>query len=97
MLDRTLISTAESDHLALGATDEANLAGRIFVRGEGTRLYDHLDQVVLDFAAGILTQNVGHSHPYVTDRVIRQIKELVNVHDSSTPARDELCAKLSNV
>jgi len=89
------LPAGEADHLAHGITDEAALAGAVFSKGKGTKIYDTEGRAYLDFAAGILTQSVGHSHPYVIEAVKAQLDELTNVHDSSTPARTELCAKLA--
>ncbi|MEO1220117.1 MAG: aspartate aminotransferase family protein [Pseudomonadota bacterium] len=88
---------AEGRFLADGLTEEAQLAGRTFVRGEGTRIFDERGRSYLDLGAGILTQAVGHCHPHVTAQVQRQVAQLTNIHDSSTPARRELCALLGSM
>ncbi len=91
------LPAGEAAHLAPGITDEAALAGRVFAMGRGSFLYDVDGNAYLDFASGILTQNVGHAHPSVIAAVSAQLAALTNVHDSSTPARDALCTRLAQV
>lgn len=95
MGDQLHLPPGEAEHLAFGITDEAGLAGRVFVRGEGTNVFDHQGRAYLDFASGILTQSVGHSHPRVVAALKAQLDQLTNIHDSSTPARIDLCTRLA--
>ncbi|MEL7198821.1 MAG: aspartate aminotransferase family protein [Pseudomonadota bacterium] len=90
-------SSTEERHLAPGLTEEAQFAERVFVRGEGTRIFDEVGRSYLDFGAGILTQAVGHCHPHVTQRVQAQVGQLTNIHDSATSARGELCGLLAEL
>jgi 4-aminobutyrate aminotransferase/(S)-3-amino-2-methylpropionate transaminase len=69
----------------------------MFVRGEGSRVFDADGAAYLDFGAGILTQAVGHCHPHVTAAVQAQVARLTNIHDSDTPERARLCAMLAAV
>jgi 4-aminobutyrate aminotransferase-like enzyme len=89
------VKTIEADYLSPGISEEARLAEMAFSRGEGSRLYDVNGKAYLDFSAGIFTQNIGHGHPYLVDRLKKQIDQLWNVHDCSHPARAELCLNLS--
>ncbi|WP_240802446.1 aspartate aminotransferase family protein [Streptomyces sp. A0642] len=87
----------EARHLAPGASEEAVLARRVFTEGRGAVLTDLDGDQYLDFAAGTLTQSLGHSHPEVVAALTRQAERLWNVHDSSTPERAlffELLARL---
>jgi len=89
------VKTIEADYLAPGISEEARLADMAFVRGEGCYLYDAEGKAYLDFAAGIFTQNIGHGHPQLVERLKQQVDQLWNVHDSSHPARAQLCLHLS--
>lgn len=87
----------EAALLAPGATDEAAAGERVFDRGLGIHLTDADGNTYLDFAAGTLTQSLGHCHPEVVDALVRQASKLWNVHDSATPQRAELCELLSKL
>ncbi len=50
----------------------------LFVRGEGTRLYDAEGREYLDFAAGIAVCSLGHCHPAVTKAIQEQAGKLVH-------------------
>ncbi|OQA82853.1 MAG: Acetylornithine aminotransferase [Lentisphaerae bacterium ADurb.Bin242] len=50
----------------------------LFVRGEGTRLYDAEGREYLDFAAGIAVCSLGHCHPSVTKAIQEQAGKLVH-------------------
>jgi 4-aminobutyrate aminotransferase-like enzyme len=97
MTDAVNSYQGEKRHLAPGLTEEATLAKRVFVRGQGSRVYDHNDEIYIDFGAGVLTQAVGHCHPRVTASVQEQLARLTNIHDSSTPQRDHLCSLLASM
>ncbi|MGB3097193.1 MAG: aspartate aminotransferase family protein [Candidatus Deferrimicrobiaceae bacterium] len=51
----------------------------VFVRGEGTRLFDADGREYLDFLGGIAVVLLGHSHPGVSQAVSLQVKNLVHV------------------
>ncbi|MBO7147355.1 MAG: acetylornithine transaminase [Lentisphaeria bacterium] len=53
-------------------------ANMMFVRGEGTRLYDADGREYLDFAAGIAVCSLGHCHPAVTAAIREQAGKLVH-------------------
>ncbi|WP_027342108.1 aspartate aminotransferase family protein [Hamadaea tsunoensis] len=85
----------EAAHLAPGATDEAEAGGRVFATGAGSVLTDVDGHEYLDFAAGTLTQSLGHCHPDVVAALTRQAGRLWNVHDSATEDRAALGELLS--
>lgn len=87
----------EARHLAPGATEEAALGRRVFTMGRGPVLTDLDGNQYLDFAAGTLTQSLGHSHPEVVDALTRQAGQLWNVHDAATPHRAALCELLARL
>jgi len=41
----------------------------MFVRGEGTQLWDASGKRYLDFLSGISVTSLGHSHPVVADAI----------------------------
>jgi len=51
----------------------------VFVRGEGTRLFDADGREYLDFLGGIAVALLGHAHPGVSQAVSLQAKNLVHV------------------
>jgi acetylornithine/N-succinyldiaminopimelate aminotransferase len=51
----------------------------VFVRGEGTRLFDADGREYLDFLGGIAVTLLGHAHPGVSQAVSLQVKNLVHV------------------
>ena len=51
----------------------------LFVRGQGTELWDAQDRRYLDFASGIAVCNLGHCHPAVTRAICEQAQKLVHV------------------
>jgi len=72
---------------------------RIFVRGEGSRLWDIQDRVYLDTMSGSAgPAMVGHSHPAVTEAVARQLAKLpsTNILHESTPVI-EFCRRLAAI
>ncbi|NUT37136.1 MAG: aminotransferase class III-fold pyridoxal phosphate-dependent enzyme [Hamadaea sp.] len=80
----------EAAHLAPGATEEAAAGQRVFASGRGSVLTDVDGGEYLDFAAGTLTQSLGHCHPEVVAALTRQAALLWNVHDSATADRAAL-------
>jgi len=72
---------------------------RIFVRGEGSRLWDIRGQIYLDTMSGSAgPAMVGHSHPAVAEAVERQLRTLptTNILHESTPVI-EFCKRLAAI
>ncbi|MFD7136384.1 aspartate aminotransferase family protein [Streptomyces sp. NPDC059894] len=87
----------EARHLAPGASEEAEHGRRVFAEGKGPVLTDLDGNQYLDFAAGTLTQSLGHGHPEVVEALTAQAHRLWNVHDSATPDRAELLELLARL
>lgn len=51
----------------------------VFVRGNGTRLWDAHGNEYLDFLAGIAVVQVGHSHPKIVEAISKQAATLMQV------------------
>ncbi len=51
----------------------------MFVRGEGTRLWDSEGREYLDFLSGIAVVGAGHCHPKVADAIAEQAHQLMHV------------------
>ena len=49
----------------------------VIVRGEGTRVWDADGKEYLDFVAGWAVDNLGHSHPAVTQAIVEQAGTLL--------------------
>ncbi len=50
----------------------------LFVRGEGTELWDASDKRYLDFLTGLAVVSLGHSHPAVTEAITAQAGKLMH-------------------
>ncbi|WP_426211158.1 aspartate aminotransferase family protein [Massilia sp. TWP1-3-3] len=87
----------EQRHLASGISEEAQVGARVFASGSGDHLFDTEGNRYIDFAAGILTQSVGHCHPQVVAAMQEQIGKLWNVHDCATPGRAALGEMLASL
>lgn len=87
----------EARHLAPGASEEAAHGRRVFAEGRGAVLTDLDGNQYLDFAAGALTQSLGHTHPEVVEALTAQAGRLWNVHDSATPDRADLLDLLARL
>jgi predicted acetylornithine/succinylornithine family transaminase len=51
----------------------------MFVRGEGTQLWDSEGRRYLDFLCGLAVTSLGHAHPAVADAVAEQARTLLHV------------------
>ena len=51
----------------------------VFVRGEGTQLWDDQGRRYLDFLCGLAVTSLGHSHPAVADAIAEQARTLLHV------------------
>ena len=51
----------------------------VFVKGEGSWLYDDKGKKYLDMLAGIAVCNLGHCHPAVSDAICDQARKLIHV------------------
>jgi len=51
----------------------------MFVRGEGTRLWDDSGKEYLDFLCGLAVTSLGHAHPAVTKAIAEQASMLMHV------------------
>ena len=49
----------------------------VIVRGEGTRVWDADGKEYLDFVAGWAVNNLGHSHPVITEAIVEQAGTLL--------------------
>jgi 2,2-dialkylglycine decarboxylase (pyruvate) len=69
-------------HCFRGRLDGADVGGPVFVRGEGSVVWDVDGKSYLDFNAGQMCSALGHCHPRVVEAVARQLRTLI--HASST-------------
>ena len=51
----------------------------MFVRGDGTQLWDSNGKRYLDFLSGISVTSLGHSHPVIADAIAEQAHTLLHV------------------
>ncbi len=70
----------------------------LFTRGEGVRLFDEEGRSYLDFLGGIAVTILGHSHPKVTDAIVKQAQEILHVSNFFyIEPQVKLAAKLSGL
>lgn len=74
MTPDTIISTIDRHELNVYAR-----YGVVFVRGEGSRLWDAAGKVYLDFFCGLAVTSLGHCPPAVVDAVTAQTRQLIHV------------------
>lgn len=70
----------------------------VFVRGDGTRLFDDTGRAYLDFISGIGVVVLGHAHPGLAAAIADQAQTLI--HTSNLyfhPLQGQLAAKLSEL
>jgi acetylornithine/N-succinyldiaminopimelate aminotransferase len=70
----------------------------VFVRGQGSRVWDETGKEYLDFGAGIAVSTLGHAHPAILAALDRQARELIHVSNLyfSRP-QGELAEKLVEI
>jgi 4-aminobutyrate aminotransferase-like enzyme len=68
-----------------------------FESGEGCVLVDVDGNRYIDFSSGIYVATLGHCHPKVSEAVARHARQLMNVHDFTTPVKTALVEKLAAV
>ncbi|MFG6474762.1 acetylornithine transaminase [Microbacterium sp. P06] len=70
----------------------------LFVRGEGSHLFDDGGRRYLDFLAGIAVDSLGHAHPVFVEAVSRQAATLAHVSNYfATPPQLALAARLKRL
>ncbi|TCL64781.1 acetylornithine aminotransferase/acetylornithine/N-succinyldiaminopimelate aminotransferase [Hydrogenispora ethanolica] len=73
---------SNSSLLELGQPAVMKNVGRlpvVFTRGEGSRLWDADGKEYLDLLTGISVHNFGHSHPAITEALVRQAGKIIHV------------------
>ena len=73
---RATHAAADLDHCPLMPT--YGPPSVMFVRGEGTQLWDADGQRYLDFLSGLAVTSLGHSHPAVADALSEQARTLLH-------------------
>ncbi len=73
--------------------------GRVFVRGQGSRLWDDAGREYLDLLAGFGAVNLGHNPPALLDRLRRHLEQdAVNLlHIGPQPHAAELAERLASL
>ena len=70
----------------------------MFVRGEGSYLWDADDKRYLDFLAGIAVDSLGHAHPVFVDAIATQAATLAHVSNYfATPPQLALASTLKRL
>ncbi|HTN81444.1 MAG TPA: acetylornithine/succinylornithine family transaminase [Acidimicrobiales bacterium] len=67
----------------------------MFVRGEGTQLWDDSGKRYLDFLSGLAVTSLGHSHPAVAEALYAQAKTLLHTSNLfATPIAPEVATTI---
>lgn len=67
----------------------------MFVRGEGTRLWDDEGKEYLDFLCGLAVTSLGHSHPAVAHAISEQASTLLHVSNFfANPVATEVAVQI---
>ena len=64
----------------------------MFVRGEGTQLWDSAGKRYLDFLSGIAVTSLGHAHPGVARAIAEQVQRLADLSYGAEKAADDAAA-----
>ena len=67
---------ASGDHCPI--MNNYGTPSRLFVRGEGTKLWDRDGRQYLDFLCGLAVTSLGHAHPNVTKAITDQAAKLTH-------------------
>ena len=68
----------------------------MFVRGEGTQLWDANGKRYLDFLSGISVTSLGHAHPEIADAIAEQAHTLLHVSNFfANPVANEAVIKVA--
>ena len=80
-----------------GLSSQVKLFPVCFSEGHGITLTDVDGNRYLDFSSGIYVTSLGHGHPKISGAVAHWAKRLMNCHDFTTPVKEALLAKMSEV
>jgi 4-aminobutyrate aminotransferase-like enzyme len=80
-----------------GLSSQVRLFPVCFSEGHGITLTDVDGNRYLDFSSGIYVTSLGHSHPKVSEAVAHWAKRLMNCHDFTTPVKEALLTKMSEI
>lgn len=70
----------------------------VFVRGQGTRVWDEEGNEYLDFGAGIAVSTLGHAHPRMVEALERQARQLIHTSNLYyTRPQGELAKRLVEI
>ena len=70
----------------------------LFVRGEGTRLWDDTGKEYLDFLCGLAVTSLGHAHPAVAEAIATQASTLLHVSNFfANPVATEVAVEIDSL
>jgi predicted acetylornithine/succinylornithine family transaminase len=70
----------------------------MFVRGEGTRLWDDTGKEYLDFLCGLAVTSLGHAHPAVAEAIATQASTLLHVSNFfANPVATEVAVEIDDL
>ncbi len=75
----------------------ANAFQHVWSEALGATVKDPDGNLFIDLTAGVAVNNVGHTHPKVVEVIKRECELLMHVPDMSTPWRQKLGEKLSQI
>jgi 4-aminobutyrate aminotransferase/4-aminobutyrate aminotransferase/(S)-3-amino-2-methylpropionate transaminase len=80
-----------------GLSSQVKLFPVCFDHGYGITLTDVDGNKYLDFSSGIYVTSLGHCHPKISEAICIWAKKLMNIHDFTTPVKEQLMEKMASV
>ena len=68
----------------------------VFVRGQGAYIWDAEGNQYIDYHAAFAPHFLGHNDPYVTEVVIRTLRDLNSLYGTGTTVLDTRCVSFMN-
>jgi 4-aminobutyrate aminotransferase/4-aminobutyrate aminotransferase/(S)-3-amino-2-methylpropionate transaminase len=80
-----------------GLSTQVKLFPVCFDHGYGITLTDVDGNKYLDFSSGIYVTSLGHCHPRISEAICTWAKKLMNIHDFTTPVKEQLMEKMASI
>jgi 4-aminobutyrate aminotransferase/4-aminobutyrate aminotransferase/(S)-3-amino-2-methylpropionate transaminase len=80
-----------------GLSSQVKLFPVCFKEGSGITLTDMDGNRYLDFSSGIYVTSLGHCHPKISEAIAYWAKKLMNIHDFTTPVKEQLMEKMASI
>jgi 4-aminobutyrate aminotransferase/4-aminobutyrate aminotransferase/(S)-3-amino-2-methylpropionate transaminase len=88
---------ANTSRYMKGISSQVKLFPVCFDHGYGITLTDVDGNKYLDFSSGIYVTSLGHCHPKISEAICTWAKKLMNIHDFTTPVKEQLMEKMASI